>query len=160
MVTMLLGGLWHGAAWTFVAWGFFHGILITASHSLAQVKSLALFHQPRSRWINLFKWALTFYLVTLGWVLFRATSLGSAFDMLATMHGLGPALPQASSVASIFFGLTVTALMAVHLIDYFVLYRSGGLERRWWLLWPVLILVHTLCLLIGEPSDQFIYFQF
>ncbi len=52
MITMLLGGLWHGAAWTFVAWGAFHGLLITASHRLSRVKALAGFHGSNSPWIR------------------------------------------------------------------------------------------------------------
>jgi len=160
MVTMLLGGLWHGAAWTFVVWGAFHGLLIAASHALSKVKALALFQAPTSRWLNLAKWAMTFYLVLLGWVLFRAPDLSSAVDILGVMHGFGGDLPAALSNAQIVLLLTAAVLLVMHLMDYFVIKKSDWLEARPWLLWTLLIVVQTLCLMIGEPSDEFIYFQF
>ncbi len=160
MITMLLGGLWHGAAWTFVAWGAFHGVLITATHALGKVKALAIFHQPRSRWITLLKWAMTFYLVTLAWVFFRATSLSSAVDLLGIMHGMGGALPSALSNATLVLALTVAALALLHWMDYGVIHGATKLEAKPWLFWLLIVLGQTLCLMIGEPSDEFIYFQF
>ncbi len=160
MITMLLGGLWHGAAWTFVAWGAFHGLIITASHQLSKITAFARFQQPSSRWISLFEWAATFYLVLVGWVLFRAPSLGSAFDMLADMHGVGGALPSAGVKAGTILLLTMSTLLLMHLMDRFVLTRSEWLERKPWLFWTLLIVIQALCLLIEEPSNEFIYFQF
>ena len=55
MITMVLGGLWHGAAWTFVAWGFFHGIIITATHWLGNLKTFAGFATSRSKLITILK---------------------------------------------------------------------------------------------------------
>lgn len=160
MVTMLLGGLWHGAAWTFVAWGAFHGLLITVSHALSRVKALALFHQASSPWVRPLKWAATFYLVLLGWVLFRATSIGSAFAILADLHGFGGALPAPGPAAGTILGMTLAAVLVMHLMDLFVLTKADKLEGKAWLLWPLLILIQAICLLIGEPSNEFIYFQF
>jgi D-alanyl-lipoteichoic acid acyltransferase DltB (MBOAT superfamily) len=160
MITMLLGGLWHGAAWTFVIWGAFHGLLLMLTHQLSKIKLFAIFQQPRSRLISFLSWAMTFYFVTIGWVLFRATSFGSALDMLGDMHGFGTSLPNPAETAPVIFALTATGLISMHLIDLFVLKKADRLESKAWLLWPVLVLIQGLCLMFGEPSNEFIYFQF
>ncbi|MDJ0842370.1 MAG: MBOAT family O-acyltransferase [Acidobacteriota bacterium] len=158
-VTMLLGGLWHGAAWTFVAWGFFHGVIITATHALREIDWLKPFHGSSSRWIKLLKWAMTFYLVLLGWILFRATSLQSAWDIFVNMH-VWSNTPHTNPSAWIIAGLTISTLVWMHLMDAVILHKREAIEKRPWLLWPLLILGQTLCLFIGEPSNEFIYFQF
>jgi D-alanyl-lipoteichoic acid acyltransferase DltB (MBOAT superfamily) len=158
-ITMLLGGLWHGAAWTFVAWGAFHGTIITATHYLGNLKTFAGFSSSTTLSTRLLKWAITFYLIMVGWVLFRATSLEGALSLITDMHTFS-GLPAASGLAIAIFGLTVTALLLMHLMDRYVINSSEKLENRPWLFWPLLILGQLLCLMIGEPSSEFIYFQF
>ena len=51
-------------------------------------------------------------------------------------------------------------LLLMHLLDLFVLRKAEWFERKWWLFWPLLILGMAFCLLIGKPSQEFIYFQF
>ncbi|MEM9301592.1 MAG: MBOAT family O-acyltransferase [Pseudomonadota bacterium] len=159
MITMLLGGLWHGAAWTFVAWGFFHGLIIAGTHALANLRIFAGFGAEAGGWRRLVKWAITFYLVLIGWVFFRATSLGGAVDLLADMHLLN-ALPAAGHAATLIFGLTVAAVFLMHLMDFGVLRGATWLERKPWLFWALIFIGQSLCLWIGAPSDEFIYFQF
>ncbi len=159
MITMLLGGLWHGAAWTFVAWGFFHGIIIAATHFLSGLKVFAGFVATKSRFATILKWAITFYLVLIGWVLFRATSIDSAFDIVANMHVLND-LPDAGPVALRIAIATTVAVILMHLQDWFVIAKGEAFEQKRWVFWPVLIFFQALCLLIGEPSSEFIYFQF
>jgi alginate O-acetyltransferase complex protein AlgI len=65
MITMVLGGLWHGAAWTFVAWGAFHGVGLVTEHALGGRLKLP-------GWL---RWAVTFHLVVFGWILFRSENL-------------------------------------------------------------------------------------
>lgn len=158
-ITMLLGGLWHGAAWTFVAWGAFHGAIITATHYLSERRALAGFSQSTSAWARMLQWAMTLYLVLLSWVLFRANSLSSAWDIMLDMH-LVNSLPAATPMAATIFSLTVMVFFLIHLIDLFVIKRADWLESKPWLFWPVLVLFASICLLIGEPSSEFIYFQF
>ncbi len=160
MVTMLLGGLWHGAAWTFVLWGAFHGALITASHTLGSWSALARIHQSESRWIKLGQWLLTFYLVLIGWVLFRATSMESAWAVLVNMHSFAGGLPVPGVKASTILLLTLATVGLIHVMDYYVLKSAHKLEKRTWLLAILLIIGQALCLFIGKPSNEFIYFQF
>ncbi len=158
MITMLLGGLWHGAAWTFVIWGAFHGVLIALTRWLERFKGLAAFNRPATRMAPV-KWALTFYLVLIGWVLFRATSIGRAGELLAQMHGLG-SFPEAAGNAVTILIWVVGVVLAMHLVDLFVLSKGLWLVDKPWLLWILLVIFQALCLMTGEPSDEFIYFQF
>jgi D-alanyl-lipoteichoic acid acyltransferase DltB (MBOAT superfamily) len=79
MITMVLGGLWHGAAWTFVLWGGFHGTGLVAEHALAGRVKLP-------GWL---RWALTFHLVVLGWVLFRSQGVGMVGTFLSRLGSPG-----------------------------------------------------------------------
>jgi alginate O-acetyltransferase complex protein AlgI len=80
LVTLALGGLWHGANWTFVVWGLYHGVLLVLEHVswLTPAKLPGLW----GRWT-------TFLLVVVGWVIFRSTSLSMATDWLGKMAGIG-----------------------------------------------------------------------
>jgi alginate O-acetyltransferase complex protein AlgI len=83
MLTMLLGGLWHGAAWTFVIWGGIHGT------------ALSVERWARERWVGFrlpawLAWFITFHVVCLAWVFFRSPNLSTAFDMLGQIGAAGP----------------------------------------------------------------------
>lgn len=97
LTTMLLGGLWHGAGWTFVVWGGLHGFYLVINHGWHYVKQKAKleFLDDQPFW-RLFCWLLTFVSVVNAWVLFRATSFSSAVEILKGMYGInGVALPHA-----------------------------------------------------------------
>jgi D-alanyl-lipoteichoic acid acyltransferase DltB (MBOAT superfamily) len=79
MVTMLLGGLWHGAGWTFVVWGGVHGLALVANH-LWEKTGVPL-PSPLS-------WVLTLIFVTFGWVIFRADTMGTAVSIMGSMVGI------------------------------------------------------------------------
>ena len=85
MATMLLGGLWHGAGWTFVIWGGLHGLYLVANHGWREVQMrwLGGYALPRA-----FAQLLTFLAVVVAWVFFRAESLPAAQAMLEGMAGL------------------------------------------------------------------------
>ncbi len=90
VLTMLLAGLWHGANWTFVVWGGYHGAL------LAVERRLGLGSEVRTVPIRLIRWLGTFALVTVGWVLFRAATFGDAFVILRSMLTLSSGSPPLS----------------------------------------------------------------
>ncbi|TCL08829.1 alginate O-acetyltransferase complex protein AlgI [Shimia isoporae] len=80
LLTMVLGGIWHGANWTFVIWGIWHGGLMAVERALvAKHRSFA--------WPKVIAWPLTMVFVLLGWVVFRAETLGEAVAMYAGMLG-------------------------------------------------------------------------
>src|SRR3984885_3462818 len=83
MVTMALGGLWHGAAWTFVAWGVLHGVYLCINHAWNNYSPAAA---PRfTRLADMAAFILTFLAVVVAWVLFRADSMASAASILTKM---------------------------------------------------------------------------
>lgn len=97
MITMVLGGLWHGAGWTFVAWGALHGAYLIINHGWTRWRSryLAGFHLPAPIGKCL-AWSLTFAAIVVGWVFFRATTFDAALAILSGMAGLnGVAIPSA-----------------------------------------------------------------
>lgn len=98
MLTMVLGGLWHGASWNFVVWGTLHGLYLVLAH-LWQMVRARLGWQGGSRAGRLGAWALTFVAVVFAWVFFRAADLPSALRIVAGMLGQnGVSLPDAIGV--------------------------------------------------------------
>jgi D-alanyl-lipoteichoic acid acyltransferase DltB (MBOAT superfamily) len=90
MLTMLLGGLWHGAAWTFVIWGAIHGTGQVVGHYR---RSHGLERPAETTGQRIAKQVITFHLVCLGWVFFRSESIGAAWSMLTgllTRWGAAP----------------------------------------------------------------------
>lgn len=84
-LTMLLGGLWHGASWTFVIWGALHGAFLMVNHVWnAKVRRGA----APSWWARVLGWCLTFLCVMIAWVVFRAESLTAAIEIYKGMLGL------------------------------------------------------------------------
>lgn len=100
-----LCGLWHGAAWTFVLWGMYHGLLLVVERVLKN----RLGFEPRGPLGVI----VTFVLVTVGWVFFRSTSIGGAFAYLATMLG---AVNHANVLPTHAFGDFLTASTAFYLV--------------------------------------------
>jgi len=89
LITMLLGGLWHGANWTFMAWGGLHGVYLMINHGWLK---LAQRHPPlqsfrASRIGTLFGFTVTFVAVVVGWTFFRAPTFAAAFDLIRSMVG-------------------------------------------------------------------------
>lgn len=149
MLTMLIGGLWHGANWTFVLWGAYHGALLISYRALAQ------------HWDALNPWLarlLTFVLVLLGWVLFRSTSLDMAMELLARMFAFTPGISVAN--AGLFSALVAgAAALAMFGRNTHELQRDLVLRARHWL---ALAAAFGACLasMAGGNVSPFLYFQF
>ena len=94
MTTMILGGLWHGAGWTFVLWGTLHGLYLVLNHGWRELVASPL-RLSRSRAYRLAAGTLTFLAVVVAWVPFRAKSIDAAGHLLQAMSGLnGVVLPD------------------------------------------------------------------
>ena len=94
LITMLLGGLWHGAGWTYVVWGGLHGLYLVINHAW-QAFRFGISAKAPGRLESLAAGALTFLAVVLAWVFFRATSFQDAATIVHGMAGAsGAALPQ------------------------------------------------------------------
>jgi len=90
-ITMLLGGLWHGAGWTFVLWGAMHGALLIVNHLWNAVVPAG---QSPGRVRRLLGWALTFFCVMLAWVVFRAHDMHSAVEIYKGLFGFNGINPK------------------------------------------------------------------
>ena len=88
ILTFLVGGLWHGAAWTFVIWGGLHGLGLSANHWWAQLRKRSGVIARRGRWSNIIGVFLTFHFVCLTWVVFRAQSLAHARQVLGRLAAM------------------------------------------------------------------------
>jgi len=159
MLTMLLGGLWHGASWTFVAWGFYHGALLCAFRRLG-IRDVSAQGNLKDKLVWLFRVALMFHLTCFGWLLFRAESFGavlSACQMMLTR----PAFPllALTTLAVIFFYCAL--LFALEwVLDGEI--RLGQLRRSPWAT-RAAVYGYFAFMLISFPAFQaheFIYFQF
>ena len=80
MLTMVLGGFWHGASWTFLIWGFWHGFWLSIERAAAA-------KHRRSIWPATIAWPFTMLLVLIGWVMFRAETVSQAFGIYSGMAG-------------------------------------------------------------------------
>ena len=107
ILTMLLGGLWHGAAWTFVIWGGLHGSVLALERGWSRSRWAGLVALPG--WCRI---ALTFHIVVLGWIFFRAASFGDALVYLggiAAPAGDGATIVTPLALLLILFGLAIHA---------------------------------------------------
>ncbi|MNS01985.1 Peptidoglycan O-acetyltransferase [compost metagenome] len=96
MITMVLGGLWHGAGWTFIIWGALHGAYLVVNHGWRALTANRLPTHPLLGALGQgAAWGLTFLAVVVGWVFFRAANVPTALAMLKGMAGLnGGILPE------------------------------------------------------------------
>lgn len=142
---MILGGLWHGAAWTFVIWGALQGALLAASHVLRLRESTS----PLRRAIDV---VVTFHWVCLGWVFFRAANIDDALAVLGGWMRTGPLFVDAHTVVHGFAGVVVM-LTIEHVRAHPVrsLVPAFAISAA---------LFFGIALLGVEEGSQFIYFQF
>ena len=156
MLTMLLGGLWHGAAWTFVAWGAFHGLILVAYRLVAGKDR----ETPRPLLARLPAMVLMFQLVAVSWLLFRAESIGQAFTMgvkaLSDFTLTPLAIGGFATVAFFALPLMLFELWLEDKEDLMALLRRPWLARATVAAFCVLMLV----LFPAPVRYEFIYFQF
>ena len=143
-VTMFLGGLWHGANWTFVVWGLYHGVLLAISSTFRRAAALPA----------VLARAITFLFVVFGWVFFRSATLGQAFDVFGQMFGK-------SGPGSWTMTIDETALLLIAAITAFTLPNTWEIRLRPARTYAYGLAALFVCavLLIGKESP-FLYFQF
>jgi len=153
VAVMLLGGLWHGASWTFVVWGLYHGVLLAVHRAVSW------------RWLDAaavrpLRYVGTFVLVCVGWIFFRSQTFADAGTMLTHMLWPTPGLGlKTAATALVLLGLALVWVEGA-------VGGAGGLARRI-SRWPEPVLAGGLAaclvlamLLLPQTSKVFIYFQF
>jgi alginate O-acetyltransferase complex protein AlgI len=151
-LTMLLGGLWHGANWTFVVWGGLHGFFLAINH---------LWIRSGRRLPTALAWILTFLLVTVAWVFFRATSFGQAALILKGMAGLSGFAWDPSWYSVGWHELRQIAIGLVLVL--FCPNRQTLLSRAWksdYVYAGAFALLAGLSIMSMANPPPFIYFQF
>lgn len=155
MATMLLGGLWHGAGWTFVLWGGIHGAGIVVNH-VFRAEKLSM-----SRWVSV---PLTFLFVNFAWVFFRAQDMAQAFSLLKSMcwfHGVQAismgadlALPDGRREFLAVVGLFFLCQIVPNSIKMSEAFKP---KKAWAVAAGILLLLGICCL---NKSTTFLYYQF
>ncbi|MEO7041966.1 MAG: MBOAT family protein [Gemmatimonadaceae bacterium] len=148
MIVMLLGGLWHGAGWTFLIWGGYHGILLIIDRLASPVFK---------RWPPMLYRAQTFFLVIIGWVFFRATSFKMATGWLRSMFTPGRSHTLSMPAAPMLFVWIAVALGAVMFLPETWNIRFGT-TRRWAAIYAVGFVVAYL--FMNGTNAPFLYYQF
>ena len=157
IITMVLGGLWHGASWTFALWGLVHGLGIAFSHATRRVTGIGWLSAV-PRWIKIF---VTFHFVTLAWVFFRAPDMQTATRVLQGPFVGGWSGVEEVAALNVFPLLLLLTFLVSHGVD-------GHARIRWALqrispavLWPMIIALWAFAITISAGSSaKFIYFDF
>jgi alginate O-acetyltransferase complex protein AlgI len=170
ILTMLIAGAWHGAGWTFIAWGGFHGALLACYHLYKGLRDRLLgsrlsdvLSSPVYRLTTI---GLTFVCVVLGWVLFRAPDFTSALVVLGHLTQVGAFVQGlVSELGSSYLGNVFC--LAFFLLCCFVGPWVTRLLERAYLPLPFWVKVQTACLVLvlaylstADGTTPFIYFQF
>lgn len=156
MLTMLLGGLWHGAAWTFIVWGGLHGGYLILERLQKKYLPFGV-----NKWNGIFLAFLTFSCINISWVFFRAKEFITAKNMLSSMFLLNP---TGEKVLGLFDLLKVGVVISLLFICHWLM-RNTSLKEvskkispiSLAFIWAIMVLLISIAQGSGE---QFIYFQF
>ena len=179
MITMLLGGLWYGASWTFVVWGALHGLFLCVERLLRrpshreEVAPASVLAEPiiyrasvllaptNQKLARVGLMLLTLLLVNITWVFFRAPDFGGAARILLAMFGLIPdGRPLLATIDLLKVGVLTVLLVGTHWLMRDTSVRQVAARLPWWLLglgWGAML---VLLILTQKSSSSFIYFQF
>lgn len=149
MITMLIGGLWHGANWTFVVWGGYHGLLLVAYHWLSKFQ----FAIPKP--ISLLS---TFFAVVVGWVFFRSPDISTATHILHSMFTptSGELIENAALFVSIIVISGSIAMVGPNAFEYHENRRESFASQAL----TAIVLGFAIALIAGARESPFLYFQF
>ena len=156
LIVFFLTGLWHGANWTFIAWGLYYAVfLILERTALKQV----LAKLPAA-----IRWLYTVFVVNIGWILFRSSDLNAAFRMIAGLFRNGEGVQIRMQLASLLPLSAVAALVlgVVFSFPVWKVFREKLAAKAPWLYHAIVIVVFgiALCFLAGRGFSPFLYMQF
>jgi len=177
MIAMLVGGLWHGAAWTFVMWGALHGIYIVINHAWHGIRRKLGHNLDNSTILGRgISWLLMFIAVVIGWVFFRSENFNSAILIIETMFGLsGFDFPELGIEWNIWYFILLSFLLVKlmpntqqimnhyepALDTYFWKTYSGKIKLAPTLSWVIIIVFIAVSAILGLGKEsEFLYFQF
>jgi len=150
-LTMFLGGLWHGANWTYAAWGLYHGLLLQIHHNIKGVRWI-----PRNP-----VWARigTFIMVTIGWVFFRPPNFAVSMAFFSKMFDLPGLFRPVTIQPALVIGIIVAGAWAMLAPNgWELIYARKAEPRRGWAI--ALGFLAAVCILLLSETGPFLYFQF
>jgi len=153
---MFLGGLWHGAQWTFIAWGIIHGSFLVIERLF---RNSSIFRNIP----NLIKASFTFTVVLLAWVFFRAENFDRAFIYLSSMFGTGGSSESSGILLSQATRPIVWLMAVISIIFIFAIPNSGQFLKRLTrtkVSIGLLLLVLSISFMFAQDFNPFLYFQF
>jgi alginate O-acetyltransferase complex protein AlgI len=154
MATMLLGGLWHGAAWNFVIWGGLHGLFIVVTQKLGRLSPF----RRCPRWLAIL---FTYHLAALAWVFFRAPEFGTALAVLKGAFSAPLGDLEAFAAASAYPLLLLAIFFASHGFDHHGRLRLFARRAPGWAVGMAIFFLVALSMVISQGSSaEFIYFDF
>jgi len=174
LVTMVIGGVWHGAGWTFLLWGFLHGVLLVGVHLFSFfVGKLELGIAHKGDRINPFPFmslnpfpfmslmpylyiVFTFLAVTLLWVLFRADSFEAALKYYEVLFSFGDFTPRKLPELALLF----VSLFVVWALPNSMKFSSNGTLSSFKIFVAALMLFISLKIMASSPAQTFVYFNF
>ncbi|MFH1037226.1 MAG: MBOAT family protein [PVC group bacterium] len=160
-ITMLLGGLWHGASWHFVAWGAFHGLLLIVyrlgeTPRQARERTFEVRKGPRF-WLSVL---VFFHLVCFGWLLFRAADMSHAGRLMAAM-GTGAFWEPLCGPMLLMVAAAGLPLAVFQIYQYYRRSPEPWVTWPWWIRAGFYVALFYGIVLFGAPgNNDFIYFQF
>lgn len=163
MLTMLLGGLWHGAAWTFVFWGFLHGMYLVVERFLGKPfgKLMRSLHFPK--WLKVaVNVGLVYFFTCLAWVYFRSPDFGTAMDVITGIASLeGFSFVNVMNKFQVMSGVMVIGiLLTVELSDLRWKWGSVAFKNPYFRVASYAALIWLIAFFGTFGSNAFIYFQF
>jgi len=171
LTTMLLGGLWHGASWNFVLWGFLHGLYLAAYKAIGRFRSQRRQTDVSHSMLRTLKWPLilivglfNFILVTLTWIPFRCAALTDTFTCLGRIFAWVPASINMPAVDSSQLAVCWLLVGLVLLFDTFYKCEFHYWQDKHWTAYvkstlPAIYILLT-TIFGATEAQQFIYFQF
>lgn len=160
ILTMLIGGLWHGASWTFVCWGGIHGIYLCIERYLKNIiGDLSIREKPVLEFILCVG---TFVLICFTWVFFRADNFAKAFSICSALLGKGFKTSKLMIGKEDFYIaiFTVFSLFIIHWKMRFRTLKDLAGEYPWWVHSIVISLMILLIIIMPGDDNAFIYFKF
>ena len=160
MTTMLLGGLWHGASWTFVVWGGLHGLYLAAERWLKRRFGNAAV--IRKTYMQIVLALITYFFINISWVFFRAQDFPTAWRMIMSMFGFSPedAVAKLPTLYVIQVVVTIALMLVVHWKMRDKNLESVAEKTPSWLIVTLLAVMSFLIIITQGSGDAFIYFQF
>ena len=157
LVAMALAGLWHGAAWTFVVWGIYHGLILIIQRALSGWSFWAAIPRVVR---SVLSWIVTFHLVCFGWLIFRARDLNQVWSFIIRI-----ATDFRVDLLSVdLFSYLLMFVIPLLTLESWAQNRDNPTEiTGWWYgLGPVAVCALLLAIILLSPSQGgvFIYFQF